>query len=397
MDGYSYSGAYNGGTLDQHNDAETMMMMMGQDGSMGNLGAGNGSAGGTGGQSLDDIVNENAKMMRRQSMPQGFGSSPHNINPDMRRISMMDYGDGSPVNFHYDPSPRYAQNTLPQGPSTAGNQRAQAVTQQNPRRESSGDLSLETNFVGTPQQNYSSMMPPNTAYTTSPAHAAPGVDVNMENSPYLDTNLGMNIDYNADPNLSIPQASMQMNLYNQPQFNQQTLSSPMHPPMQQNSPHTSGRMSSHDAGITSGQSSMYGGLSSGNSAPTVRATSGSQSLHVPDNMTPATNQSPMSAPQHSGSGRSPLSGISSQVNNAFPAQPQRPLPQQDLAVTSGMNGGPPLKYKPTNQNFPWDAPDGGWPSSMSGRPHMASAYKNAYSSTGFDMLGVLVSIWKAEW
>lgn len=27
---------------------------------------------------------------------------------------------------------------------------------------------------------------------------------------------------------------------------------------------------------------------------------------------------------------------------------------------------------------------------MINRPHMQSAYKNAYSSTGFDMLGVLV-------
>jgi hypothetical protein len=27
---------------------------------------------------------------------------------------------------------------------------------------------------------------------------------------------------------------------------------------------------------------------------------------------------------------------------------------------------------------------------MTGKPHMHSQYKNAYSSTGFDMLGVLV-------
>jgi len=41
---------------------------------------------------------------------------------------------------------------------------------------------------------------------------------------------------------------------------------------------------------------------------------------------------------------------------------------------------------------PWETPEGGWPSSMSGKPHTISSYKNAYSSTGFDMLQVLMRI-----
>ncbi|GIZ37891.1 hypothetical protein CKM354_000132100 [Cercospora kikuchii] len=45
-----------------------------------------------------------------------------------------------------------------------------------------------------------------------------------------------------------------------------------------------------------------------------------------------------------------------------------------------------------NQNFPWDMPEGGWPSTMTGKPHTQSVYKNAYSSTGFDMLGVLMRV-----
>ena len=52
----------------------------------------------------------------------------------------------------------------------------------------------------------------------------------------------------------------------------------------------------------------------------------------------------------------------------------------------------PSKYNPNNQGFDWEEGEGGWPSTMVNRPHMQSSYKNAYSSTGFDMLGVLVSI-----
>jgi hypothetical protein len=38
----------------------------------------------------------------------------------------------------------------------------------------------------------------------------------------------------------------------------------------------------------------------------------------------------------------------------------------------------------------WQVPSGGFPSTMHQNPHMKTQFKNAYSSTGFDMLGVLV-------
>jgi hypothetical protein len=43
-----------------------------------------------------------------------------------------------------------------------------------------------------------------------------------------------------------------------------------------------------------------------------------------------------------------------------------------------------------NNKIPWSAPAGGFPSTMHQNPHMKTQFKNAYSSTGFDMLGVLV-------
>lgn len=42
--------------------------------------------------------------------------------------------------------------------------------------------------------------------------------------------------------------------------------------------------------------------------------------------------------------------------------------------------------------IPWTVPPGGFPSSMSGRTHMETQYKDAYSSTGFDMLNILMRV-----
>ena len=85
MNGYSYSGGYDGGGMDQgHQGGDVDMMVMGQDGMGGGM---------AGGQSLDDIVNQNAKAIRRQSMPHTFGGSPNHMDPGMRRISMMECRD----------------------------------------------------------------------------------------------------------------------------------------------------------------------------------------------------------------------------------------------------------------------------------------------------------------
>lgn len=46
--------------------------------------------------------------------------------------------------------------------------------------------------------------------------------------------------------------------------------------------------------------------------------------------------------------------------------------------------------------FNFVPPPGGFPSSRTNRPHMQTMYKNAYSSTGFDMLGVLMRRHEAE-
>ncbi|PPJ57703.1 hypothetical protein CBER1_00042 [Cercospora berteroae] len=418
MNGYgSFNGAFDGSNLEQHDDG---MQMIGQDG-----------LGGMGGQSLDDIVNQNAKMIRRQSMPvgQNYGSSPHHLNPDMRRISMMDYGSGSPAgsmnSFQYDASPGMDQSGFASGgvtPVTVGQQPRRTHSS---RRPSNGDLSLDTASFQNNHQNYTSMVTPGSAMATSPAHPSAPMDMGgMQTSPYIDTGMGMNMeDYGVDANglsSSMSQDPMQMNLYNQPQFNTSAFSSPMHH-TQQSQPGgvtpQSGRIPSHDPGGGNGQHSQYGPHSS-TQPSTVRQMSRTQNLQVPDHLaSPAHGASPHSATPISGhtsshASRPPIHSQTSHasphsngphVGTGFPGQPQHPVPgsQDDRGMNrhraqyDGMNGPVPVKSQninPNNQNFPWDMPEGGWPSTMSGKPHTQSVYKNAYSSTGFDMLGVLMRV-----
>ena len=415
MNGYgTYNAGYNGGSMDQHHDdgGTNVMQMMGPDG-MG------GMAGGmVGGQTLDDIVNQNAKMIRRQSMPvgQNYNASPHHMNPDMRRISMMDYGANSPAgsmsSFQYDPNAGMDGSGFASGGVTPANNQQPRRTHSS-RRPSGGELSLDTSFQN--QQNYTSMMGPGSAMATSPAHVSATMDMSgIQSNSYIDNSMSMNIDdYGVDANglnSAMSQDPMQMNLYAQPQFNPSNFSSPMHPSQQQGGvTPQSGRLSSHDAGGGSGQHSQYGGLSNTQATPGRQQLSRTQSLQVPDHLSspahgasPQHGASPMGAPMPAHTSGPPLQSslqhTSSTPSRGFVGQNQHPVPgsSEDRGIGrqfDGLNGPVPVKgqnYNPNNQNFPWDMPEGGWPSTMVGKPHMQSVYKNAYSSTGFDMLGVLV-------
>lgn len=415
MNGYSYNGAYTGHGLDQGNDARDNNMMMMDQNSMA-------MPSGMGGQSLDDIVNHNAKMIRRQSMPHGYDTSPQHINADMRRVSMLDYASASPAgsmsDFQYDPNASLDQSGFASGQVTPAaapnNQRRQQNTSN--RRQSGSELSLNTQFANNPQ-TFTTMMPPNSAYAVSPAHPQSSMDLSAMDSPYLDSAMGVNMDYGMDQNMSNTAAgdAMHMNLYNQPQFNQSALSSPMH--QHQGTPQ-SGRMSSHDqAGNSSIRSQYSAHQRTPTSSSTVRQLQRSHSLQVNDMSSPAHGASPLSAtptgapqvPQRTPSSHSQQHSqqptpTHQTTSISFPHQPQNPPPgssqdrpvgQVSAAGYDGINGPVPVgvnqqNYNPNNQNFPWEPPKGGWPSTMVGKPHMNSAYKNAYSSTGFDMLGVLV-------
>lgn len=194
-----------------------------------------------------------------------------------------------------------------------------------------------------------------------------------------------------------------MNVYSQPQYNHHMMTSPMPQGGSQGTPH-SGQGPSPDPHMGGSMNTQYSGHSG--SADTTRHPSRRPSLQVQNDVNSPVHHSGGATPINQYAARSSQSqsqGQSQKGHGGFPAQPQHPQPgsSQDRGMgrTSlrydGVNGPlAPVKaenYNPNNQGFNWEAPEGGWPSTMINRPHMqTSQYKNAYSSTGFDMLSVLV-------
>jgi hypothetical protein len=387
MNGYSYNGGYDPNSLDHGEQYGEDSMMMGQDG------VGNGMMGG---QSLDEIVDQTAKTIRRQSMPHGYGSSPRHADGDMRRISMMDYNGASPAgpmnNFGFEPSASMEPSGMM--PTTSPAHVGHSHQSRNlSRRQSRGELGLNTTFGGTTPA-YSAMLPPSSAFA-SPAHPPNSIDLGM-NSPFLDPNMNMSMDYGMpqSANQAIGPDPMSMNLYNQPQFNNSVTSSPMHPNAHQGTPHLA-RSDTQNSGMNT----QYGGQTAHSSTHTARNLSRSHSMHVQDGNNSSAG-TPMSQPPPSG----PKPQPPQQHPSGFRGQPQHPQPgssdDRGMGNTGtqkfdGINGPFPVDpngYNPNNQGFNWEPQEGGWPSTMVGKPHMQSSYKNAYSSTGFDMLGVLVCL-----
>ena len=520
MNGYQYGdqAGYDGNGMPQDGQQDLLsqqnMMMMGQ-------GILNGEADSSApaGQSMDDIVhlnnmsnNLNSKLLRRQSMPQGYQNTPQNqgntFNPNVRRMnSMMDFSGSR--------SPAEAMNTYSypaglnsnQGSSMSGNNTPAQNTQiplQSRRQSGNTELNLNTNFSNTPQP-YAAMMGGNSSYA-SPAHPS-ALDMDI-NSPFLDPNLGMQMDYSLDQsdmsnnmgtmggnlgqnmggnmgtnlsqdmgnsmsgsmgnhtsngmnnnmsnnmggnmnanmggnmgrsmNANMGQnmsqnlnqsigtnmgnmgsnlgtmgtngnmsgnmaSSMDTNMgsgtdeiplamYNQAQFNQNMNTSPMHPGTPQGRPIGPPRVASNTSGTASTQNSkshrpsMVHQLSRSHSSTSYTP----NSQHGGNTSSGEVQQS--QRPQHSRQ-QSTTAGFQGQIQNPQPGSTQDRGMGRAGDSFDGVNGPLPLQpkqYNPNNQNFPWVPEGGSWPSTMINKPHMQSAYKNAYSSTGFDMLGVLV-------
>lgn len=382
MNGYQYNGGYNGESMDAGNDAaaaENNMMMLGQEGMT------------FGGQSLDEIVNQNAKAMRRQSLPHQYGGSQQPMDPNLRRISMMEYGSASPSssmgNYQFDTNAQLDMSSIMSGNGADAPDQRQHNPEQ--RREAGNNLNVNTAFANS--QAYNNLM--SAASYQSPAHPQSGYDVSMD-SPFLDTRLGMGMDYGVDQNLTPAAAdgSMpQLSPFGQAQFNQSIVNSPMRPGSgSQGTPHSSLGPTPNSVG-GSRMNTQYSTLGS-TSTDTARQSS-RHSLQASDNT---------SSPMHNMMNQAPSSsGPSYDEHSGFQAQPQHPEPgsQHDRGMhnsgasydaANGSHPVDPASYNPNNQGFNWEVRKGGWPSTLTGRPHMQTSYKNAYSSTGFDMLGVLV-------
>lgn len=383
MEEYPYNGSYNANNMHpQDQSGDDPMMMMGQ--------GGMGGGGMMVGQSLDEIVNQNAKAMRRQSMPRQYSTHPTDTDEDERQMATMDYTGGTPGGpmdgMMYNTNTAMDQSGMMSGHATPAHPQRQ---HSNSRRHSRNDLALDTTFVDG-SQNYRQMMPSNSAFS---ARARPQNPFGMMEDSYMNSPMGIQMEFGMGPGLgnSTPSQAQQMQAYHQQQVNQAMMSSPAY----QNGSQTpmSARPALQDPG---GGSRRQYSQNANNPASAAPVLSRSNSLQVPNMPTPSQSNHP-----------SPNTAAAApQVYNpqGFPRQVQNPIPgsSQDLGVgrrveTQDNGADVPVSsaktYNPNNQGFDWEQPTGGWPGSMAGaRPHMQTQYKNAYSSTGFDMLGVLVRL-----
>lgn len=389
MNGYT---GYDPDGMNQTNDGSNgNLRQMSQDGLAGNNGYG--------GQSLDEIVNQNANVMRRLSIPsqQQYGASQQQaVDANLRRVSMMEFGGqvspgGSLGNFQFNTGAQMDEAGMMGGNGTSASMRHQGShSASNSRRQSHTDqLAINTNFANA-SAGFNGM-----AYS-SPMHTQSGFDMAMQ-SPYIDNALGMQIDFGVDQSMNSGAGidMSQMNMFAQPQFHQNIMASPMQHSGSQGTP-LSAQGPTQESGIAGGMSTSHSGHSG--STDTMQRMLKTQSTQVSDSL---------SSPQHSG-GVTPMNQSTSgsvqpnHANSGFQAQPQYPEAgsAQDRGMHGasqqydGINGPLPVNvasYNPNNQGFKWEAQEGGWPSTMVKRPHMQTSYKNAYSSTGFDMLSVLVS------
>ncbi|PSK50405.1 White collar 1 protein [Elsinoe australis] len=321
--------------------------------------------------------------------------------------NMMEFSSGSPAgpleNFHFDPSTALDQDN-------SGNlvPRIQQPHRASLKKQHSGP---NLSGMGSPYPHqinsaYGSMMGSN---YQSPAHAGNNVEIDI-NSPYINQNMGIQMDFNNDSHLT-PMNSTganHMSVYSNPSpYQTSMMNSPMNVGSMPNSIHGPSTADPGGGGGAGGtrdaRRSTYGG---GNNS--VRRNSMESHAQQPMrsqsmSMTPHGSRSQYSQQSSNQQNRSQQSQQTSPAhhehNPQFSAQPQNP--QRGSFQDKGMNDHTmsslpldfdPNKHNPNNQNFPWEVPEGGWPSTMVGRTHTQSVYKNAYSSTGFDMLGVLMRV-----
>jgi PAS domain S-box-containing protein len=296
------------------------------------------------GQSLDDIVSQNEKANRRRSMPvYGQGQSQNQMGtPDSRRMSMMAFGDHSNSNSNLD----HFQFNVPIGADMDAMLRNDSSFPQTAPRNmqnnrNSADLSINTqinnhnsrlNTISTPASNY-----------TSPLHTSVSMDMDMT-SPYPNS-----MPITLDMHEALGMMPSDMNMFSNNQFSNSMMESPTNPDFVNSQP-----TQPTDSNATNFQTSdqfRNASLSTTPDDPSSRDLS---------------NTSPASQP------------LSEQPSMS---QESVTIPQQEISAEA------------LGQiKFPWRTPPGGFPSTMRSKPHMGTRFKNAYSSTGFDMLGVLMRV-----
>ena len=332
--------------LAQVNSQNAMMSMMAP-GSMGDPGM-------IGGQTLDEIINQNNKeMQRRRSYHQQYGTQRSGQDSDLRRASMLEFGPGTNSDlegFQFDPASVQNSNGIGRGQGIA---QRRLESHRARRRQSDENLVLNTQF-----QDLGSGF---NTITQSPVYQQslnPSEALNLDVAgTYMPQNLPMGMDYSAGglaPDISGDVTPL--NMFSQSNFAPSLTTSPI----QQNLSNTI-RGPTQDPG---------GGLISNREEqdlmekmPNMQMTD--QSLNIPNNL----------GSQHiSMQGASPSVPMQVISDSNPPAQPRQNTKLEQPAQPN-LNS-----FSTADQ-----VPNGNSQSSI-------PQYRNAYSSSGFDMLGVLMRV-----
>lgn len=309
------------------------------------------------GPTLDHIISQNNKdLQRRRSFHHSNSyrsSGRHMLDHDSRRSSMREFGSGNNSDlegFQFDPSP-------PPLPMGNGIQRSANIAQrrfdsQQIRRQSPNDnLALDTTFPNIPT-NYNSMSSSSPYDHNMNASDTLGFDMSGN---YMSNNMNMGMDYStAGMDHGTNGDMTPRNGFSQNMFSSGFNTSPMH---QDLTNPISGQL--HDPG--GGNGANLGGQELLEKLPNSQVSDQMQKLQVD-----------LSQPQAPVTDASPPLPISGQ--GGLPDYgPQKSQPTPNLDITTNAEGLPYQGQGTAGQQ-------------------VVPQYRNAYSSSGFDMLGVLMRV-----
>jgi PAS domain S-box-containing protein len=292
------------------------------------------------GQSLDDIVSQNEKANRRRSMPlYAQGQNQNQMeSTDARRMSMMNFGDLT------NPNLDHFQFDVPTGADMDAMMRNDTSFPQTSREmqhsRNSADLSINTQ-INNHASSFNTMHAPSSNYA-SPLH--PSVSMDMDITSPFPTNMQMPLDMHD----ALGMMPSDMNMFSNNQYSNPMMESPA-------SPDYLGSQTTQptDSNNTNLQGPDHFRNGSQSTTPDARSTVPTRTNSRDQSNTPSGSRS----------------------------QEPVPIPQQEISAEA------------LGQiKFPWRTPPGGFPSTMHAKPHMGTQFKNAYSSTGFDMLNVLMRV-----
>lgn len=318
-----------------------------QDENMGNMGSANMDNGMTGhSQTLDQIINSNNQELSRRRSNYQPQYRPNGQQEHVRRSSMMEFGSSDLADFQFDPNP--APTQMPQQNQAMGSSHKSLDPRKVRSRE---DLSLDTRFS---QMNSGYDMPNVSSYSPGMMTGS-AVD---SSGNYMPNNMEINMDY--DPmSGETSSMGMQHNSLSQPMY---TTSPVSHNYNMAYSP------SHHDpgSGNTQNQPQMH-------SAKNTQSTgSGPQNYMKKSSFRRPMAPSPLSM-AHSSAGHS----IPSPAHMAESNSRQASFDAQSPYVNNGN-----MTMEQVSQN----------PMVQGPTDPMISKFANAYSSSGFDMLGVLMRV-----